>query len=192
MTKEEARTYVKSVKKMMTEEEVVGRSLGIIEKVMALPEFKEADNIYTYVSYNQEVDTKNLIRLSLDMGKNIFVPKVYDKIIKFHKIDRLELLNLGKYGILEPGNDFLEEWDNVDGVMIMPGLAFGRDFSRAGYGGGFYDRFLEAHKGLKTIGVCFDFQIVDSIEINNYDYRPDIIVSESNIFYRKKSEDILM
>lgn len=184
MTKKDARDFVKSVKKNMTGAEVAAKSRSIMRKVMELPEFKAANNIYTYVSYNQEVDTHRFIKECLDIGKNIFVPKVYGKIIKFHKIEDFELLISGKYGILEPSNEFLEEWNNVDGVMIMPGLAFGRDFSRAGYGGGFYDRFLETHHGLKTIGVCFDFQVVDSIEIDNYDYKPDIIVSESDIFYR--------
>lgn len=184
MTKSAARDYVKSIKRNMTVEEVTARSINIINKVMELPEFKSADNIYTYVSYNQEVDTHILIKKCLDMGKNIFVPKVYGGDIKFHRIDSFELLALGKYGILEPDNEFLEEWNEVCGVMIMPGLAFGRDFSRAGYGGGFYDRFLEAHNNLKTIGVCFDFQILDNIETEDYDYRPDIIVSESDTFYR--------
>ncbi len=184
MTKKDARDYVKSVKKEMTKEAVEAKSRSVIEKVMGLSEFKAADNIYTYVSYNQEVDTHDFIKKCLNMGKNIFVPKIYDKIIKFHKINDFELLIRGKYGILEPSNDFLEEWNNVDGVMIMPGLAFDRAFNRAGYGGGFYDRFLEVHRNLKTIGVCFDFQVVESIETDDYDYKPDIIVSESDIIYR--------
>lgn len=184
MTKSEARAYVKSVKKNMTDEEVAARSRFVIEKIMEMPEFKTADNIYTYVSYNQEVDTHIFIKECLDMGKNIFVPKVYGRDIKFHRIDSFELLVSGKYGILEPDNKFLEEWNEVCGIMIMPGLAFGRDFSRAGYGGGFYDRFLETHNNLKTMGVCFDFQILDNIEVEAYDYRPDIIVSESDTFYR--------
>lgn len=184
MTKSDARDYVKAIKRNMTAEEVSARSCVIIKRVMEIPEFKAADNIYTYVSYNQEVDTHVLIKECLNMGKNIFVPKVYGKDIKFHRIDGIELLSSGKYGILEPDNEFLEEWNEVCGVMIMPGLAFGRDFSRAGYGGGFYDRFLEVHNNLKTIGVCFDFQIFDSIETDVYDYRPDIIVSESDMFYR--------
>lgn len=184
MTKENARAYVKSIKKTMTKEEVDARSCNIIKRVMELPEFKKADNIYTYVSYNQEVDTHILIKECMGIGKNIFVPKVYGRDIKFHRIDSFELLTLGKYGILEPDNKFLEEWNDTCGVMIMPGLAFGRDFSRAGYGGGFYDRFLASHNNLKTIGVCFDFQILDSIETDVYDYRPDIIVSESDTFYR--------
>jgi len=184
MTKKDARDYVKSIKKAMTKEVVEAKSRSVIKKVMELSEFKAADNVYTYVSYNQEVDTHSFIKKCLDMGKNIFVPKVYGKFIKFHKIGDFELLIPGKYGILEPSNDFNEEWNNVNGVMIMPGLAFDRNFNRAGYGGGFYDRFLEVHHNLKTIGVCFDFQVVESIETDDCDYRPDIIVSESDIIYR--------
>ena len=66
----------------------------------------------------------------------------------------------------------------------MPGLAFGRDFSRVGYGGGFYDRYLEAHGGLATIALCFQFQVFDSIEVESFDYRPEIIVSDEEIIRR--------
>lgn len=184
MTKTEAREYVKSIKNNMTKEEVCKKSVLVMDKLFELPEFVTADNIFTYVSYNQEVETFGLIEKSLSLGKNVFVPKVYGKEIKFHKIDSLALLNSGKYGILEPCNEFLDEWNNVSGTMIMPGLAFGRDFSRVGYGGGFYDRYLSSRSGLVTVAVCFDFQLFESIEIEEFDYRPDVIISDKEVISR--------
>ena len=67
--------------------------------------------------------------------------------MKFHKINSLDELCPGYYGILEP-DIHCEEWksgeDNIDGtdLCVMPGLAFDNNFNRIGYGGGFYDRFL--------------------------------------------------
>lgn len=181
MTKAQAREYVKSIKNNMTREEVLTKSSLVINKLFELPEFIETDNIFTYVSYNQEVETFGLIEKSLSLGKSVFVPKVYGKEMKFHKIDSLGLLNFGKYGILEPSNEFLDEWNDISGTMIMPGLAFGRDFSRVGYGGGFYDRYLSSKDGYVTVAVCFDFQLLESIEVEKFDYRPDVIISDKEV-----------
>ncbi len=183
MTKNEVRAQVKALKSAMTHREVAQRSQSVMDKLFELEEFKSATKIFTYVSYNQEVQTLGLIEYCLGLGKEVYVPKVYDSIIKFHNIDSLGLLNSGKYGILEPCNEFRDEWNGESGVMIMPGLAFGRDFSRVGYGGGYYDRYLSVNP-MTAVAVCFDFQLFESVEIEEYDYRPDIIVSETGVLRR--------
>lgn len=48
--------------------------------------------------------------------------------------------------------------DWTDALMIMPGVAFDRENHRVGYGGGFYDRFLEKHPDTQRVAVAFDFQ----------------------------------
>ncbi|MBQ4283294.1 MAG: 5-formyltetrahydrofolate cyclo-ligase [Lachnospira sp.] len=189
MTKSEARALVKARKSLMSKEEVLAKSRNIVNRLMELKEFCNEKKVLVYVSYNEEVDTWELIERCLSLGKEVYVPKVYGETIKFHKINSFSLLKAGKYGIMEPSNEFRSEWDNLSGVMIMPGLAFGRDFSRVGYGGGFYDRYLSRSLGalknkLTTIAVCFDFQIMDSVDVEDYDYRPDIIVSESEVLRR--------
>lgn len=184
MTKQEARSLVKALKIKMTEEDIQKKSKAVMDKVVNLPEFISAENIFTYVSYNQEVDTFALIEKCYQLGKNVFVPKVYGKEIKFHKIEDLSLLKKGMYDILEPDNVYIDDWNNLVGAMIMPGLAFGRDFSRVGYGGGFYDRYLQSNESMMTIAVCFDFQLFDSIEVESFDYRPRIIVSEEEVIRR--------
>ena len=54
---------------------------------------------------------------------------------------------------------------------------------RVCYGGGFYDRFLDKNY-YKSIAVCYDFQIVDTVEFNEYDKKPDIIVTNSKVLYK--------
>ena len=65
--------------------------------------------------------------------------------------------------------------------MVMPGLAFDRNRNRAGYGGGFYDKYLADKPQIFKSAVAFHFQIVESIETDSYDLRPDIIVTEQEI-----------
>lgn len=64
-------------------------------------------------------------------------------------------------------------------VVLVPGVAFTRAGGRVGRGGGFFDRFL-AHRAARAIkiGVCFDFQIVESLPLESHDVRLDLIVSE--------------
>ena len=72
--------------------------------------------------------------------------------------------------------------------MIMPGVAFDRDNHRVGYGGGFYDRFLEKHPDILRVAVAFDFQIMDMVPTEPTDICPQIIVTESDTFYWKGDE----
>ncbi|MBO5459000.1 MAG: 5-formyltetrahydrofolate cyclo-ligase [Lachnospira sp.] len=179
MTKKEARTFVKANKERMTVEEISRLSRQITDKITALRKFDEAEYIFTYVNYNQEVETIPLIKHCLELKKNVLVPKVYGSSMHFHQITSLDELKPGKYGILEPDNQKL--FNPKQGFMVMPGLAFDRNLNRAGYGGGFYDKYLADKPQIFKAAAAFQFQIVESIETDSYDLRPDMIVTEQEI-----------
>ena len=75
--------------------------------------------------------------------------------------------------ILEPGEGTL---------IIMPGAVFTPWKDRIGYGGGFYDRFLDEHPECKTIAVCYDLQVVDELPVEAHDRKPDYVVCETSVF----------
>ena len=56
-----------------------------------------------------------------------------------------------------------------------------KEHHRAGYGGGFYDRYLEQHPVFYKAAVAFSFQIVDHIETESYDLKPDCIITEQAV-----------
>ena len=142
----------------------------IIERLVSLPGYREAEAILTYVSFRSEVNTFPLLDRVFSDGKAVFVPKVSGKEIDFYRIFSEADLTEGYRGILEPsGGQLLDGWmddqisQRVGGrqekplknreeqegesavlsVMIcMPGAAFDRACHRIGYGGGFYDRYL--------------------------------------------------
>ena len=68
----------------------------------------------------------------------------------------------------------------------MPGVAFDRKNNRVGYGGGFYDRFLEKNPDILRVAVAFDFQILDQVPVWPTDIYPQIIVTEKDTFYRRE------
>lgn len=69
--------------------------------------------------------------------------------------------------------------ENID-LVLVPGLAFSKDRRRLGRGGGFFDRMLGG-RGANAfkLGVCFSFQIVNSIPTDTHDVAMDAVVTES-------------
>ena len=65
--------------------------------------------------------------------------------------------------------------------MVMPGVAFDRAHHRVGYGGGYYDRYLEKWTGLKPAAVAYECQIFDEVPFESFDIRPRILVTEAGI-----------
>ena len=84
-------------------------------------------------------------------------------------------------GILEPIDDSIVIKKDID-LIIVPGAVFDKDFNRIGYGGGYYDRYLEdiAYKNNKVV-LAYDFQIVDKIEKEEHDVKVDIIITDKQI-----------
>lgn len=179
MTKSRARELVKAQKQNMTTREIAEKSSRILKTLTTLTVFQNADTVLTYVNYNQEVETLPLIAHCLQIGKTVLVPKVYGKLMQFHQITSVSELKPGKYGILEPDNEQIVTPDT--GFMVMPGLAFDRLHNRAGYGGGFYDKYLAENPGIYKAAVAFAFQIMDYIETEPHDLKPDVIVTEQEI-----------
>ena len=87
-----------------------------------------------------------------------------------------EELKQGSLGIWEP--DTQKEYLNSIDLVIVPGVAFDRDKSRLGRGKGYYDRYF-INKRIVKIGVCFDFQLLESIPIDSFDIKMDKVVTNS-------------
>lgn len=180
LNKKQIRKYIKDRKKEMSESQIKEYSYIIQEKLFSLEEYMNSDNIYIYINYNQEVITSEIIKRSLALGKKIYVPKVYEDVMKFHQITSLdEDLAPGVLGILEPTNSLIDQ--TRDGLLIMPGLAFDRQFKRVGYGGGYYDKYLALPNSHTKIALAYEFQILDSIETDEFDQKVDIIITQNNI-----------
>ena len=111
------------------------------------------------MSIGSEVGTGKMINHALSEGKNVLLPKVCGSELKFFGYYSGMRLETSAFGIPEPPDDESNLYppDKI-GLIFVPGLCFDCEKNRLGYGGGFYDRFLQAHN-IKTIAVCFDEQI---------------------------------
>lgn len=184
-TKEELRNIVRTRKRQMSPMEIREKSEIIFQNLEKLSVYEQSQWIFSYVSYNQEVDTGRWLEGALKKQKRIAVPKVTGNEISFFEITDLKQLSKGYQGILEPNTSVCV--DGTDALILMPGLAFDRLYHRCGYGGGYYDRYLQKFSKTKmhTVALGYDFQIFDEIPYEDHDRLVDYIITETGILQRK-------
>ncbi len=147
----------------------------IIQNLFSLQEFKNAKNIFTYISFSDEIITNRILELK---NKNILVPKIIkgDIIMTHYTPDNL---TKNKFGIYEP-IEYKIILPQKDDVIIIPALAADKNFNRLGYGAGFYDRYLRKNEGIKIILIP-DELLVDQVPCNKNDIQCDIIITQKTI-----------
>lgn len=180
-TKKAIRKQIFAARKACTDEQIDTWSKTVTERVLALPAFRRAEKILVYADYNHEVITRYLIEEAWKAGKETAVPKVAGKDMIFYKLTDFSQLEPGYYGIPEPAKGETVDWHQA--LMIMPGVAFDKENHRVGYGGGFYDRYLEKHPEIERVAIAFSFQILPEVPTEPTDICPQIIVTEKETYY---------
>ena len=180
------RAGIKAQKAALTPEFVEDYSRRVTELLCAQPEYAAAQVIYAYLTFNEELRTEFLIRRAWADGKRVAVPRVLGKgWMEFYYIDSLEGFITSSLGVPEPPEDPAKLADEPEVLLLMPGLAFDRKHDRIGYGGGFYDRYLERYmaKGTKFYkpALAYDFQIVDHIPAGSFDVKVDAVFTADEI-----------
>ncbi len=166
----------------LTKNERRKKSLRIKEKIFRSSEFKNAKTVVFFVSREDEVDTQNMIRQAIGMGKKVGVPLIREAnkellISQITDIDK-ELVK-GPYSIYQPHKNFIRVIKPKDlNLIIVPGLAFTRKGLRLGRGKGYFDRFLKKiPKYVKKIGIAFDFQILKELPVSSHDMPVDRVIA---------------
>ena len=116
-----------------------------------------------------------ILEKALADGKRVAVPKVYGEEMKFIYLNDLSRVAAGYAGIPEPIADGPVAEDET-ALVLMPGLAFDPQGHRIGYGGGFYDKFLSREPGHKTVALCYEFQLVERLETEEFDIPVDVVI----------------
>lgn len=175
MDKTELRREIRARKRAMTEEEIETRSAKLAQLFFASEAYQKAKTIYGYLPYNQEVRTVPMLERALKDGKKVAVPKVYGEEMKFLYLDNLNAVSKGYAGIPEPIADEPVAQDET-ALVLMPGLAFDPQGHRIGYGGGFYDKFLAAEPNHPTLALCYEFQMLPKLDVEDHDIPVDTVL----------------
>ena len=130
-----------------------------------------------YYPYNYEIDILQILEKFEQKKFIITLPKIKkNSQMNFFKWSQNDPLVVNKFGIPEPISKKVKYPD----VLLVPLVAFDKNFNRIGYGGGFYDRYIKKIRNRKkvlTIGFAYSFQKVKKIPTSNYDIKLDFIIT---------------
>ncbi len=133
-------------------------------------------NFFVYLSFSSEAPTDGLIALLQSKGHAVYSPRVEGK--EMFAVLFGEDFSLSRFGIREPVGD---RYEGVIDVIVMPLLAVDERGNRLGYGGGYYDRFLQKYPDATRVAYCYDFQILKDVPTESWDEKVDLIVTDKRI-----------
>lgn len=182
MPKRSLRNSLLQRRRQLTEAEVHHRSFTVQRQLVSLANYRQAQAIALYSPVHNEVSTVQLLRDALAAHRSLALPRVAGTELVFHRIQTLDDLAPGSFGILEPRPETvrvaLEELE----LIVLPGVAFDRRGHRLGYGMGFFDRALQsAGHGPQRVGLAYDFQLVDELPVFDHDMQLDLLVTETEV-----------
>ena len=177
LTKRLIRSRILKRIKSYKEEDRNRKSAIIKEKLFRALAFKRAKVVMFFVSFGGEVNTKEMIQHSRELGKKIAVPVCKeDKSMKPCVLGKNTKFTHGLYEIFEPEIKKFLSVENLD-LVVVPGLAFDKRGNRLGRGKGYYDRFLaRIPKKTKSIGLAYSFQILPSVPTAGWDKKVDRVI----------------
>ena len=134
-----------------------------------------------YYPCNYEIDDLEILNFLRKKNLNISIPIIKkNKQMDFFEWSINEPLKVNKYGIVEP-TSLKKVYPDL---IFVPLVAYDNCLNRLGYGGGFYDRYINKIAKLKKItkiGLAFSYQKLKKIPVNNYDKKLDFIITEKEI-----------
>ena len=138
-------------------------------------------NVGGYFPSNYEIDDLKILKFLEKKNFNILLPVIKkNNQMDFFKWSANDPLKINKFGIPEPiGRKIF-----IPDILLIPLVSYDRKLNRLGYGGGFYDRYIEKiekHKKIIKIGLAFSYQKTKKIPINKFDKKLDFIITEKEI-----------
>ena len=178
--KSELRKQVLHEMKAISQEQKQFIDQALTEQLLQHPFYQEAKVIATYLSFPHEFQTQELIEQALRDCKKVLIPKTYSKgRMDFVVYDSQQLVKTS-FGLLEPQGDLeVVDVSQID-LIHVPGLAFTREGYRIGYGGGYYDRYLEHFTG-HTLSTVYPCQIRDFIPEDHDIPVQEVLIDERNL-----------
>jgi len=173
------RKHIKTLKSSYTFKDFENKSQKILSHIQNFLHIEENSIIMAYWPLPDEVQIQEWI-IKNSSRYTILLPVIQENelvVIPFTGIDSMQ--KVPPFGILEPTGETFHNIDKIK-IIIVPGMAFDKNGFRMGRGKGYYDKFLPKTKAIR-VGICFDFQLMDTIPINEFDAQMDYIITEDEI-----------
>jgi len=151
-------------------------------KLISLKYKKKNFVLSSYFPASYEVDVLKIYETNF-IKKKILYPKVKkNNDMNFYKWDKNSVLQINKFGILEPIDT---KKSIIPDIMLVPLLAFDKFNNRLGYGKGYYDNYLNKYlkikKNILRIGIAFSFQKYKKLPSHKNDVKLNYILTEKGL-----------
>lgn len=182
----ELRKSLKKQRNALSPEQAAYSSLQASRHILACDAYRKARCIMGFLAFGRELSVDKVLKQALADGKQVAVPFITSATefvpALIHNLDDFALDRYGIRTVQQPIEQVAAE--EID-LVLVPGVAFGRDGSRMGMGAGYYDRFLMSVPQAVTMGAAYDGLLQDTLPCDAHDVPMDYIVSESGILIPK-------
>lgn len=180
--KTELRRRLRKLRAQMSGEQAAAASLQASRHILACDAYRKANCIMGFLAFGKELSVDLVLAQALADGKQAAVPLITsaEEFVPARLLDMQHFVP-DRYGIRTvPQPVQIVEPEAID-LVLVPGVAFGRDGSRLGMGAGYYDRFLlKAGKAVR-MGVAYDGLLQETLPMGPYDVHMQLLVSESGL-----------
>ena len=195
-TKNEIRKAVRSFRRAVAPEEKAKWDQSLKNRLFTLEEMKHPVSVFCYLDVRNEAGTRMILEELWKKNIPAAVPRVFGEKMEFFYIQEFSETSPSSMGILEPDLELLGAERSVPAcphhgsVIIVPGVAFAENGVRIGYGGGYYDKYLDRFSNVmwKKIGLSYDFQLFDSLPQEPHDCLLDQIVTPTQTIVCRRNE----
>ena len=154
---------------------------NVLFHLLAKNKYNSKKNIGGYYPTDFEIDDLKILQLLEKQNYKISLPVIRkNNQMDFFKWSNIDPLKINKYGIPEP----ISSKKIYPDILLVPLVGFDYNLNRLGYGGGFYDRYIEKIERIKKvikIGLAYSYQKLQRVPVDNFDKRLDFIITEKGI-----------
>ena len=180
--KQQLRAIVRRLEAALSPEYKIKSGRAIVRRLLAMPEYQEAQTVFCFVGTDWEIDTRPIFEDILAAGKVLCVPLcTAPGVMETRQITNLDQLSPGAFGISEPpASAPAVPVDTID-FAVPPCVTCNYLGQRLGHGGGYYDRFLSRFRG-GTVLLCREQLIRQEIPVEPHDYPVPWVLTERSLY----------
>lgn len=178
--KQALRRRLLSERRAIDEAQKAALDRALCQEIVKTDAFRAADLILGFLPIRGEPDLTPLLHDALALDKAVALPRCRDGEMRFLAFTRETVCVPDEFGISAPPEDAAPVRYTTSTLCLLPGLAAGRNGTRLGYGGGFYDRFLASFPG-RTIFALYHRFVLPTLPTNSLDLPVEIVITEKGV-----------
>lgn len=152
---------------------------ALFERFLSLPQVREAATLFLFWGIpGREPETEQLVRELTQKGKRVGLPRMLPgRRMEVRQFDPRIPMVKAAFGLWEPSEEaLLLAKEDLD-LALVPAVCYDRLGYRLGFGGGYYDRWLEDFSG-RTVGLCRGVLLQERVPVEAHDARVEVLLTE--------------